>query len=95
MKIKLVKPENKHGPRPLCIKFKNVDDIFRILKGASLHKDVKENWLKNVDFSPDYTQLQKKKQKEAIIDLKNRKSKGETDLIIRNFKVIKKKMPNR
>ena len=49
--------ENKRDLRPLCIKFKNIDDKFRILKGASFLKDVKENWLKSVGFSPDYTQL--------------------------------------
>ena len=87
--------DDKHNPRPLCIKFKNVDDKYRILKGASLLKDVKENWLKNVGFSPDYTQLQRKKQKDAVMELKNRKSKGETDLIIRNFKVIKRMSPGR
>ena len=82
-------------PRKLSIKFKNIDDKFRIFKGASLLKDVKENWLKSVGFSPVYTQLQRKIQKEAIIELKNRKGKGETDLIIRKFKVMKRTMPNR
>ena len=49
--------ENKRGLRSLCIKFKNVFDNFRMLKGASLFKDIKENWLN--------TQLHRKKQKEA------------------------------
>ena len=93
--IGLIHTENKHCPRPLCIKFKNVDDKLKILKGESLLNDVKESWLKSVGFSPDYTQLQRNKQKEEIIQLKNRKSKGEMDLIIRNFKVMKRSMPNR
>ena len=76
--------ENKH--RPLLVCFEQEDDKSTVISHS--------NWLcrhdqyKRVFIAPDRTKFERDKHVKLVNELKERKAKGETSLIIRNGCII-------
>ena len=78
------KVENKH--RPLLVCFESADDKVSVVSHSYLlHR---HDQFKRVFIVPDRTVLQREKHQRLVIQLRERKSRGETGLIIRNGSII-------
>jgi len=74
--------------RPLLLCFQHEEDKVTVLsRSHQLHN--KESY-KNVFIAPDRTKIQREKHNNLVLELKNRCSKGEKDLVIRNGAIIVK-----
>ena len=78
------------NPRPLCIKFRDLETRRRLLSNARVLNKSKVPWHKKVYVNPDLTKAQREKDRAARSELKRRRDNGETNLIIRNFMVVTK-----
>lgn len=79
--------ENKH--RPLLVVFKHeTDKSFLLTNSARLRK---HDVYKTVYFSPDRTKFERLKHKKLVEELKQRKAKGETNLMIRNNAIVNRR----
>ena len=75
---------NKH--RPLFLDFENYDNKVSILSRAYLlhHNDQ----YSDVFIVPDRTKFEREKHKKLVAELKERCTKGESDLITRNGAIV-------
>ena len=76
--------------RPLVVKYKNIDRKNEILSSSSKLSVKYRTTSYEVFVSIDRTPIQREVHKKLVDELKNRKSNGESDLVIRNGKIIKK-----
>ena len=79
-------------PRPLKVKFKDTGKKRQILKAAVNLKDAEGDlgWKSEVCIAHDYTIRQRKKQQKLWEELKQRRNRGEDDIMIRNSKIVKR-----
>ena len=88
-RIPKVKTPTTQTPRPIVVKLKSVELRNRMLQLRNL-KCSKNNELFPVYTAPDRTKKEQQIHKELVNELKRRKSQGETDLFIRNGKLVEK-----
>ena len=74
--------------RPLLLCFEHEEDKVTVLSRS--HQLRNKEAYKNVFIAPDRTKFQREKHKSLVSELKNRRSKGEKDLVIRNGAIITK-----
>ena len=75
--------------RPLIVKFKNDQTRSRILGSSSKLNIKHDNEVRPIYVSIDRTPKQREEHKKLVEELKGRKRNGETDLVIRNNKIVK------
>ena len=75
-------------PRPLLLCLENEQDKLMLLSRSYLlrHNDS----YKNVFIAPDRTKFEREKHRKLVSELKSRRSKGETNLVIRNGAITTK-----
>ena len=76
--------ENKH--RPLLVCFEHEDDKTTVISRSNLLRQ--HDQYKRVFIAPDRTKFEREKHAKLVNELKERKTKGETNLIIRNGSII-------
>ena len=87
--VRLGKPE-KDKTRLLRVKVDSEETKRKILKNAySLNTGIKDP-KKRIYINPDYTPSERKQQKDLRDELRKRREGGETDIIIRNSRIVKK-----
>ena len=77
---------NKH--RPLLLSLENEVDKLLLLSRSYLLRQ--NDSYKDVFIAPDRTKFEREKHKRLLLELKDRRSKGETNLILRNGAIISK-----
>ena len=78
-------------PRPMLVKFIENQPKLKYLKlSGDLALNVDEEEIK-IYATHDRTPEQRQKMKELTQKVKDRRDKGETDIVIRNFRIVKKK----
>ena len=87
---------SKKGPRPLKIKLESHHQQLNVLKAARLLSSSKIENMKKIYIKKDLTQKERQDYQKLREALKAREAKGETDLIIINGQIVKKrKLPPR
>ena len=81
-------PKNTEKQRPLLLTFEEFDDRAYLLSHSYLLRHQEQ--FSKVYIVPDRTKLERTKHKKAVEELRQRRTKGETGLIIRNGIVIAK-----
>ena len=76
--------ENKH--RPLLVCFEHEDDKITVISRSNLLRH--HDQYKGVFLAPDRTKFEREKHAKLVNELKERKTKGETNLIIRNGSIV-------
>ena len=76
--------ENKH--RPLLVCFEHEDDKITVISRSNLLRQ--HDQYKRVFLAPDRTKFEREKHAKLVNELKERKTKGETNLIIRNGSIV-------
>ena len=74
--------------RPLLLCFEHEEDRVTVLSHS--HQLCNKDAYKNVFISPDRTKFEREKHKNLVSELKNRRLKGEKDLVIRNGAIVTK-----
>ena len=77
-------------PRPFLIKLENEKIKWEILKASKGLKLFKENQCFPIFVSLDRTVMERNERRKLIAELNERKNKGETNLIIKNNKILEK-----
>jgi hypothetical protein len=75
-------------PRPVCVKLRNAETRRRLLSNSKCLKQSNTQWHRRVFVNPDLTKAQRELDRKARDELNRRKNNGETNLTIRNFKVV-------
>ena len=75
-------------PRPFLIKLKNKKIKWEILKATKGFKLFKENQCFSIFVSLDRTVMERNERRKLIAELNERKNKDETNLIIKNNKIL-------
>ena len=86
------KPAEGERPRPLRLKMSSVKakwDAIKITKNINIGKDVKDR----IFINPDLSKEEREAQKALRAQLKARKDAGETDIMIKGDKIVKKPQP--
>jgi hypothetical protein len=74
-------------PRPIIIKFSSIDTKIEVLKLRNiLYNDLESDH--RIFITPDRTRKEQAKHKELTKILKERRLKGEQNLVIRNGKIV-------
>ena len=79
-------PITENEIRPLKVTLTNEADKYLMLKNAKKLKD--DHALSNISLAPDYTPAQQAKRKALVTELRQRKSAGETNLVIRREQIV-------
>ena len=88
--IHRVGKKSKENTRPMLIKFTKNETKTKYMKASGdLALNVEEDEVK-VYASHDLTKNQRTKMKELAAEVKVRNEKGEKDIVIRNFRIVKK-----
>jgi len=88
-KILRLGKKNDNKNRPLLVVLKHeTDKSFLLSNSARLRQ---HDSSKTVYFSPDRTKFERLKYKNLVEELKQRKAKGETNLIIRNNTIVNRR----
>ena len=82
--------KRENMPRMLCVRLRSPEVRSRLLENSPSLRKSKLAWKKKVYINPDLTKEQRERNQHARNELKRRKENGETDLIIRNFEVVKR-----
>ena len=82
-------PDKEDQPRLIVTTLANKDMKHTILKKARDLKDKDNEQLNNIYISPDLTRKQRQEGYALRQELRERRAKGETDLVIRRGKVVK------
>ena len=77
-------------PRPILLKLPDTQTQRTVLSKAKNLKQADNEATRNVYIVPDKTPKEREKYRELQKELKERKDKGETDLMIRDMKVVKR-----
>ena len=77
---------NKH--RPLLLTVEELDDKNYLISHSHFLR--RHDQYKNIFIAPDRTKLERLKHKKAVDELRERRAKGESGLLIRNGVVIKR-----
>ena len=86
VKVLRLGKKNESNNRPVLVTLKHeVDKSFLLSNSARLRQ---HDAYKTVYFSPDRTKFEHLKYKKLVEELKQRKAKGETNLIIRNNAIV-------
>jgi len=91
-KIYRIGKKSGDKPRPLKVVLSNKTETKAILAAAKNLKSSSNEEIKAISIAPDYTPAQMKERKKLQQELEQRKEAGEDDLIIRNLKIVKKKI---
>ena len=83
------KTNDKH--RPLKVVLASKTKTKNILTAAKNLQSSANEEIKAISIAPDYTPAQKKERRKLQQELEQRKEQGETNLNIRNLKLVKKK----
>ena len=75
-------------PRPIIIKFANLEKKLEILKLRNLTFKSQDSMIINIHVTPDRTMKQQQELKKLVIELKKRRADGESDIFIRNDKIV-------
>ena len=86
---KSANPEDK--PRPLKLVLDSVDSKISVLKRSKNLRSKEDGGWSKIFVHQDLTPKQREARKPLVAELKERKAKGETDLIIYNGKVVQKR----
>ncbi len=78
-------------PRPILLKLHDTQTQRTVLSKAKNLKQADSEASRNVSIVPDKTPKEREKYRELQKELKERKDKGETDLMIRDMKVVKRR----
>ena len=81
------KDDNK--ARPIVVKYINLETKKRILNGSENLKLLYNNESINIYVSVDRTPKQREEHKKLVTELKQRRDGGETDIVIRNDKIVR------
>jgi len=76
--------DNKHRPLLVCIDDASVRDTILYQSG----KLRKHDQFKNVYIIPDRTKFEREKHQKLVAELKQRRSNGEQNLVIRNGSIV-------
>jgi len=82
---------NDDKPRPVKLDLASAESRNKILKTAKNLRSETENQWKNVFVQQDFTPRERAARRILVQELKNRKDAGEADLIIVNWKIVKKR----
>jgi len=86
------RPDNiADKPRALKVVLESEEQKTKLLKMAKNLKSLKEKGLDKVFIQQDYTRRQQEKRKILVAELKERLTKGETNLIIVDWKIVKRR----
>lgn len=86
--IRLGRRENNRT-RPLLIKFRNEKEKWDVIKNAKNLKHETDEVKKRIGISMDLTEKQREHERKLVAELKERKSRGEQGLYIKNGKLCK------
>ena len=75
--------------RPIEVKYINLETKKRILNGSENLKLLFNNESINIYVSVDRTPKQREEHKKLVTELKQRRDGGETDIVIRNDKIVR------
>jgi len=78
-------------PRPVKLDLSSAESCNKVLKQAKNLRSVPEDHWKNVFVQQDFTPKERAARRLLVQELKARKEAGETDLIIVNGKIVKKR----
>lgn len=78
-------------PRALKVVLESEEQKIKLLKVAKNLRSLKEKGLDKVFIQQDYTRRQQEKRKSLVAELKERLTMGETNLIIVDWKIVKKR----
>lgn len=90
VKCRRLGPQLENKQRPLLVVCKNENDKRRILMSAKLLRNAKEESAKRVFIAPDLTREEREMQKKLRAEKIARELSGETNLMIRGNRIIKK-----
>ena len=83
--------EPTQNPRPMKVVLDSVESKLSLLKKAKNLRDKEEGGWSKVFIHQDLTPKQREARKPLVAELKQRKANGETDLMIFNGKVVKRR----
>lgn len=86
--FRLGKTNPKNGSRPLKVLLSSESQKQQILSKSRNLINSQNHQLKKVSIKPDLTFKEREARKKLVIELKERQTKGEKDLIIRNGKIV-------
>ena len=85
--FRIGKERNSSKPRPIVIKLSNEDIRLKLLKLRNLqYNDDSQDH--NIYINPDRTKKEQEIYRKLLSELKERRSKGEENIAIRNGKII-------
>ena len=79
-------------PRALKVVLENEEQQTKLLKLAKNLRNLKEEGWSHVFIHQDYTPMQQKKRLELVAQMKARRDQGEDNLIIVDWKVVRRRM---
>ena len=96
LEVKIIKatrlgPKIPNKQRPLLLSVEDIDDKIYLLSHSHFLR--KNDSYSNIYIAPDRTKLERAKHRKLVEELKDRRSKGETSLVIRNGTIVQKQ-PN-
>jgi len=81
---------NTYKPRPLKLVLKTEEQKIRVLTAAKNLRLKKDGAWKDVFLHADLTMKEREMRRQLVSEMKERKQQGETDLIIVNWKIVKR-----
>jgi len=86
------RPDSDAGrPRALKVVLENEEQKSKLLNVAKNLRSLKDKGLDKVFIQQDYTRRQQERRKSLVTELKERQSTGETNLIIVDWKIVKRR----
>ena len=87
--FRLGKMKNTDKDRPILIKMKTERCCYEILKQSNQLRNSKDKEVNNIAIRKDLTVRQREMNKKLTEELKRRRYRGETDIKIKNGKIVK------
>ena len=81
--------KNTDKDRPILIKMKTERCCYEILKQSNQLRNSKDKEVNNIAIRKDLTVRQREMNKKLTEELKRRRNRGETDIKIKNGKIVK------
>ena len=79
-----------YKPRPLKLVLKTEEQKVKVLTAARNLRVIKDGAWKDVFMHADLTMKEREVRRQLVAEMKERKQQGETDLIIVNWKIVKR-----
>lgn len=91
VKIARIGRTNDSGkPRPVIVELPTVGDKWNLIKNGNKEINRKSSELQGISIRPDLTKQQQEEEYKLRVELRSRKAKGETDLMIKKGAIVSK-----